>query len=338
VSYNKEDLKIRIKVEQVQEQTQLTGLFKMPVNIAVYFKNGDSLIQKIWVQKQGEDFYFDNPGNNDIDFILFDPGNRILKKITFEKNMGELSAQSRKAPNMIDRYDAFMAMRNMPLSAKREALVWGFQHETFFAIRSEIIKQLMEYDEMFDMVNARILNEHPETIKSFMGTYNRIPNGFLYYYEQWLKHPSYEIEIIALQKLYENNPEKLDYYLQLTKNKSGQNNNLAIKWLEISCQAQKNTTENLDQLINFTSPSYEFRTRVQAFEALKRLNFCNEKIMLNGFEALSSFNGRLSGPVKTVLDYFIQQNTYKKLMTDCYKKCGDEKLRQAVKSNFSFCE
>jgi aminopeptidase N len=336
VSYQSENKKVKVKVEQMQELTPLIGLFKMPINIMVYFKNGDSVQKQYWVQKQSEDFYIDNLQNAEIDYVLFDPANKILKKVTFDKPVPELLSQARKAPNMIDRYDAYTALRNIPLAEKRELLVWGFQHETFYALRNEIIKQLMEYDEMYDLVRSRLLNEDAETIKFFIGNFNEIPQGFLFYYETWLSHPSYDIETTVLQKLYDNYPEKISTYLNTTKNKTGQNNNIRIKWLEIACQAGVSKEENAGTLIGYTSPSYEFRTRVAAFEALKRLNICDKTIINNGFESQSSFNGRLSGPIKAVLDYFSQQSSYKKLMIECYKKSEDKKLKAVLKSNFTF--
>jgi aminopeptidase N len=336
VSYAAENNSIRVKVEQTQEVTQLTGLFKMPVNLAVYYKNGDSVWKKVWVQNQSEDFYIENPGGREIDYILFDPGNHILKKITFSKGAAMLSSQAMKAKNMIDRYDAFVAMRSLPVNDKREALVWGFNHETFYGIRAEIIKQLMDYDEFHDLVKSRLANEHPDVIKSFISSYNNIPPGFLSYYEVWLSHRSYEIVALCLQKLYDNAPAKMNEYLDRTASIQGQNNNVRIKWLELAIGSGRDKEANTRQLISLTSPSYEFRTRVSAFEALKRLGICNKEIIQNGFESLTSFNGRLSGPVKAVLDYFVQQNEYKKMVIEEYGKIGDEKLKLAVKAGFGF--
>ncbi len=336
VSYQNENNMIKVKVEQIQELTPLIGLFKMPVNVAIYYKNGTSITKQIWVEKQSEDFYFDNIKNNEIDYVLFDPNNKILKKITFDKSTAELLSQALKAPSMIDRYDAFIALRNTPLSQKREVLVGAFQKETFFGCRNEIIKQLMENEEMFDLVKSKIAKEHPETIKFFINSYNEIPQGFLYYYEGWLKHPSYDIVTAALQKVYDASPEKISQYLGATKFILGQNNNVRMKWLELAIQAKISVNENQILLVNYTSPSYEFKTRVAAFEALKRLNICDITIVNTGFEALSSFNTRLSGPVKTVLEYFSQQNLYKKMMIECYRKCSDSKLKVLVKKSFTF--
>jgi aminopeptidase N len=328
--------RIRIKVEQVQEQTQLMGLFKMPVNLAVYFKNGDSSVKKVWVQKQSEDFYIENNGNKEIDYLLFDPGNRILKKISFSKSAAELSSQAMKAANMIDRYDAYMAMRSLPVNDKREVLVWGFNHETFYGIRAEIIKQMMEYDEFHDLVKSRLANENPDVIKSFINSYNDIPAGFLSYYEVWLSHRSYEIRATVLQKLYDNAPAKMNEYLDRTASVQGQNNNLRIKWLELAILTGRDKEANTKQLISLTSPSYEFRTRVPAFEALKRLNIFNPEIISNAFQSLASFNGRLSGPVKVVMDYFVQEDEYKKMVIEEYKKLVDEKMKLVVKGSFGF--
>ncbi len=335
-SYASAKDKVMLKVEQIQELTALVGLFKMPINIAVYFKNGSKVQNQFWVQKQSEDFYLDNLQNLDIDYVLFDPGNKILKKISYERSNEAILAQARKAPEMIDRYDAYLASRNIPFAEKRELLVWGFQNETFYGIRNEIIKQLMENEEMYDLVKSRLTKENPETIKFFIGNFNEIPQGFLYYYETWLSHPSNDIVLAVMQKLYDNYPEKIAGYLATTKNKTGQNNNIRIKWLELACLSGNSKAENLQSLISYTSHSYEFKTRVTAFEALKRLNICDEIIITNAFETQASFNGRLSGPVKAVLDYFSQQAAYKKMMIETYKNSKDIKLKATLKTNFPF--
>ncbi len=336
VSYKSVNRGVVIKVEQVQELTSLIGLFKMPINIAIYYKNGTSSQKQFWVEKQSEDFYFDKAPEDEIDYVLFDPNSKVLKKVVFEKQVNEWLSQARKAPNMIDRYDAYIALRNTPLIEKRDLLVWAFQNETFYGLRSEIIKQLMESEEMYDLVKSRIATENTETIKFFINSYNKIPSGFLYYYEGWLKHPSNDIVVSILQKLYENAPEKFSGYLASTEHRMGQNNNIRIKWLELAIQTGHSVEENKNTLIAYTSSAYEFKTSVAAFEALKRLFICNQTVVNNGFEALSSFNGRLSGPVKTVLDYFSQQNDYKKMMMECYEKCSDSKRKMVVKSSFPF--
>jgi hypothetical protein len=90
-----------------------------------------------------------------------------------------------------------------------------------------------------------------------------------------------------------------------------------VRWLEYASKhfpEQRGTMEGL--ITDYAGELYEFRTRVNAFEALRRMNLFNASICRNLFNATLSFNSRLSGPAKDVLGYFRQQSAAKKIMSE----------------------
>jgi hypothetical protein len=68
--------------------------------------------------------------------------------------------------------------------------------------------------------------------------------------------------------------------------------------------------------VKYTSVSYEFRTRVNAAQAIKRLNYFDELLMKNLVQASFSSNSRLAGPCSQVLQYFHDQAKYRRTIRD----------------------
>jgi hypothetical protein len=90
--------------------------------------------------------------------------------------------------------------------------------------------------------------------------------------------------------------------LKATEGMSGQNNNIRTKWLEYAISNNYGDKQkHLDELSRLCGANYEFRTRVNAAQSLKRLNVCDKIIAANLIDACLTYNGRLSGPCAEVL-------------------------------------
>ena len=73
------------------------------------------------------------------------------------------------------------------------------------------------------------------------------------------------------------------------------------------------------ELIDYTSKSYEFETRINALNSLKNLNYLDEESALNIFDAYLSWHYRLSGAAKGVFDYFYQKEENKNILLNVFK-------------------
>ena len=119
--------------------------------------------------------------------------------------------------------------------------------------------------------------------------------------------PSYDVVMNALDKLSAQFPDKIVSYLAKTENVIGTSGrNVDIKRLEIKARVNNDQAAK-DLLVSYTSMSYEFRTRVNAAQALKRLNYFAKPLMANLTDAMTSSNYRLGVPCGEVLDYFYNQ-------------------------------
>jgi hypothetical protein len=135
-----------------------------------------------------------------------------------------------------------------------------------------------------------------------------------------LQDSSYSIIENALEKLSFQFPANTKKYLDITKNEKGVvGNNVRIKWLELACGLE-NREQYLNELVAYACPPYEFRTRINAMEALKKLNYFDEKVLEGLLASASHFNTRLASPAEQNLIYYYKQSSFKKMITDFASK------------------
>lgn len=310
-----------VEVKQIHEVNALVGYFKMPIVIEVHYKDGSKDSVKVWIEKAAHTISIPNASRKDIAFVLFDPGSRVLKNITFRKSYDELIAQATKAPHMIDRYDALVALRNFPLDRKRNFLVDRFNKETFHAIRSEILEQLI-YDDhpaSYQVLDKAATDPSVEVRRTLITKTNTIPKKALSTYEKLLKDASYNNISMALDKLLYQYPENSAKYLALTQNDIGLHANIRIKWHQYNA-LYNNSEESKKALVEYASNSYEFLTRRNAFEALVAINYLDENAVTHLFDAALNPNARLANPAVETLTHFAKQTPYAQLIDNYYHK------------------
>jgi alpha-ketoglutarate-dependent taurine dioxygenase len=71
-----------------------------------------------------------------------------------------------------------------------------------------------------------------------------------------------------------------------------------------------------DSLVEFSGPSYAYRSRVNALQALQRLNYLDRTAAGNLLEAATYWNNRLRAPARVVLDYFLGQHSHRETLEE----------------------
>jgi len=314
----------QLLVQQTQELTPVTGykngLYKMPVNIEVAYTDGSTDTKQYMVEEQSQLIPFDLPAHKKIAYVLFDPGNEIMKSVHFYKPYTMLRAQAFKATNLLDRYDAVVAMRSTDIQQRRADLIQLFHQEKFYAIKNEVLSQLANDADAssIQLLKEGLADADPAVRKAALkytnpnatlimqvetlltdSSYNIIESAL----QALLTDSSYDIIESSLQKLYDAHPEKAALYLAKTKNTEGNlGKNVLVKWLEISYYST-GKKQYADQLVSLTSTGYEFRTRVNAMNALKRCSYLNETLIANMIDAVLNPNNRLGGVAADILKY-----------------------------------
>jgi aminopeptidase N len=325
----------QITVTQTQEQDGVTGLFKMPIVFEVHYVDGSTATQKEWIENATQVVKVANPDGKEIEYVLFDPNSQVIKAVEFEKRPAELKAQGLKAKNMIDRYDAIVALAAQPFADRKGFLVEAYLKEPFWANRAELVKQLApELDSLDAGLVKRILTDPNARVRqALLDNSGQIPAKFLTDFETLLSDSSYWIEENALVKLSNQYPKNTSRYLEATKNDKGIGNKVHVAWLEVATGLDRN--RYLPQLVEYASPSYEFRARGYAFAALARLNYLDEKLLGYLVDAALNPNTRLANPAKQILNDYKQQTEYKKLLRDYdksheWKKWQDDVLKPVL--------
>jgi hypothetical protein len=295
----------RFQVWQTHETNDLVGLFKMPVLFEVHYKDGSSDRSTAWIENKYSEVVIPDPGKRSIEYTLFDPGRQVVKKVTFEKSFEELSAQAMKAENMIDRYDALVALKQTPVPDKRKLLIKCYSKEKFYLIKSEILEQLSK-DNTPESVELfrEALNDPDATVrKSVLLNVNPAPWILAADFEKCLNDYSYLNIELALDNLSSSFPQNVDQYLEMTKNMTGwRGMNIRMKWLQVAIGSGKK--EYLQELISYSGPKYEFETRMNSLNLLKKIRYMDETTIENARSAGKHWNNKLSTVGKEYLVYF----------------------------------
>ncbi len=294
-----------VSVEQVQEVNELKPLFRMPVKIRVYYKNGSADSITASIDKKEQKVRISNPLKARVDFVLFDPGRKILKKLDFGRSYDELASQLMKAPLMIDRYDALQALKKNSLTEKKDILLSAWNKDHFQLMRSAILEQLGRdrSAESVALFRKALHDENANVRKTALIVIDTVPESLRSDVESCLGDSSYLNIQFSLERLCSSFPSMAGHYLELTKNMEGwRGKNIRMAWLEISIRNGKK--EYLNELIPYSGPSYEFETRMNAFSALQKLSYVDPITTANALSAAKHWNFKLAVSAKAYLAFF----------------------------------
>ncbi|HNQ82885.1 MAG TPA: M1 family metallopeptidase [Bacteroidales bacterium] len=304
-----------VYVKQAHPRDNLTGLFKMPVTFEVYYEDSSFDRKLQWIQEEYSEVRIPNPKNKKVSFVLFDPGRRILKTVSFPKSPHELCDQALHAPLMTDRYDALVSMRNLGLDLKEKTLLEAWNAETFHLTRTEILKQLFagQSARAEEIYNQAIMDQDPLVRRAALENIGKVPDKAKDETEKLLSDISYIVVEKTLEVLCRSFPQDITRYLEATKNETGwRGRNIRMKWLEIAMQAEQR--EYTREITDYAGPQYEFETRINAFNLLRELNYLDKRGAAFLVDGCLYWNYKVSNAAKDVLGYFYQQNRYKTLV------------------------
>lgn len=335
---------IEFTVEQVQKIDPVVGIFKMPTDIAIYFKDGSVHRQTVMIDKAFQKFFIPTK-NKEIAFKLYDEGSFILKEIEFAKPVEELLAQFTKAENMLDRYDALIALKsqwnvivsNATINKNYEqALMNAWNKETYKEMRVEIANQWMGLPTLQFAVLSQIATDKTTEVRRVFVNKAPITEETKSLFENALTDSSYFTIEAALLKMW-NHPlfqNKHNSLLDKIKNLDGYTHNLKIRYCELATETYADMRGSfIAQLVNMSSPKYEFRTRILAMQALQRLNFLNEDLALHLFEGMTTFNSRLNSPAIEIATYFNKQTNYAKIFAKALNTYSLKAVSETDKAN-----
>ena len=318
VSYAAETMKTTFTITQTHATDSLTHLFKMPIVCEVHYTDYTKDTMRTMVSEKTTTVVIPNKSRRIIAYTLFDPGYEVLKTATFIKPYDELMYQARKATNMFDRYEALMAIKDSPIAQKRTDLVDLFYREKNYNIKAEIIAQLHRdsSNEVITVMQNALKDENFNVRRAVVENITNVPLSLLASYEKLLTDTSYVTIELVLRKLCKQYPANKEKYLTITAKTIGISKNVRIAWLEMMGNDSIDIVKK--ELVDYSSHSYEFRTRVKAMEALEHLRYADEAAVKNCCEAIISVNNRLSGPAEKSLKILMLRAEIKTMANNYY--------------------
>lgn len=297
-------------VEQKQQLDSLQSLFKMPINIGLYSNQGKVKAQQFWIQNKIDTCILALDAKQQNYFIVFDEGFHVIKKTTEDKTTAQWLLQAKFASHAIDRYLALLALKENTLAEKRNTLIETFKQDKADFVRGEAMAQLAndKHPKSVEIMKAAYSDKNFLLRRVALEKTDTISKKLLPFAEKLLEDTSYITIELALKKLAKAYPNRKEAYLTVTKGVEGISKNVRIAWLEL--QAQSNSDIFWKELVQYTSHSYEFRTRTKAMDAIENLNFWNLDLINNLLDASVNPNRRLAGPAKGLIKHLQKQSDF----------------------------
>lgn len=331
VSYEAKNMETVFTVKQTQEINDMVKLFKMPIVFQVHYTDGSIDEVKTWIENEDHVVAVPNSKGADVAFGLFDPNWQVLKNVNFEKETAVWLKQAQGAPNMIDRFDALVALRDIEFKDKRKELILQFDREDFYGMRAEIVSQLVNDNNRKSqaVVSKALKDDAVQVRRAVIDNVKEIPKSMYAEYLNLLQDDSYVTISKALGKLAIDFPDDISSFLTITEGVEGHNHNVEIKRLSF----MMDDVESLNRLIDLTGPSFEFRTRISAMDALSDKEFYNVAYMKNLIDAAVNFNGRLRRIAMGKLKPFLTDEVKKRLIIQTLKTAGttNQQKQRALK-------
>lgn len=321
IDYSRKMDSLILEIRQLQDIKPEMPLFVTKPIIEIHFEDESfdrfQFINQTQYQRI-ERFY---PESKQLAYVLFDPGDRILKRQEFNRPTNLLINQLLQAQLMIDRYEALFDLRKFPVEEKRTALLQAGSKADFHLIKSEIIDQLSadQYDDSKMFIINCLTDTSVFVRRAAINAMQEHHSAGVVELEKLLSDISYSNQELALRKLARLNPDRLPDYLSLIDTATGFPG-LNVKIAQLELLAQSGDEKAFKLLTNFSGNQYEFRTRMNAIKALSRLNSINETIANNLIEAAVHWNFRLSPVALEALQEFYADENNWVLIADQLKK------------------
>jgi hypothetical protein len=203
----------------------------------------------------------------------------------------------------------------------------AFQKETQSDFLAEITRQLMAEEAEALAFASRAFGSPDHSVRRVAINQCVINADTRSYFMKSLSDSSYENIEAALRRMWNHALFSSDKNAMLDQIKSldGYINNLRIAYFELGSEIYPDVNCT-GQLVAMAGPQYEFRTRVQAVNALRRMNHLDEYYARVLFDAILNFNSRLSNPVLSVCRSYMQETTHRQTFERALAMAAAENL------------
>ena len=337
VNYELLNKKIQFNIKQIQAKDELVGLFNMPIDFLIAYKDGTKQSFNKIIKE--ENVIFDETINSEkeIDYIVFDDGHKVLSQINFKRSTKMLLNQALRGNSFINRYEALIALKDIPFAEKRETFEMILHNmsdgntSNYYPLVSEILIQ-SKNEELENITSIFVIaldSKDPQVLNAVAINYPYCLKNVSLFSKYRSLLNSNELEVVknTFNHSVELNLLPKTELLSLTEKDSKIDNILRVNWLKTKVENQfpdgvknENSSTELAELVDFASQSFEFRTRKEAIEKLSKLNYIGGFSLDYIADALMSKNGRLKNPVIEYINNYKKIDINKELFNQYYIK------------------
>ena len=163
--YDEEENLAELTVTQIQEPESMAPIFKLPVLVDIYLKDGIAPIQKkIVVDQREQIFQFEVPSNPKA--IVFDSERMLLAQILDDRNIDAHKFLYKNSSRFLDRFEAIQALSDSEVEGL-ETLKQAIK-DPFWYIRGNALQNIDPIhidDELKEVIKDLILNDPKSQIR-----------------------------------------------------------------------------------------------------------------------------------------------------------------------------
>lgn len=138
-SWDSDRRRAKLTVKQTQPDSDVTGVFRAPVELSFSGGWGETAIQ-VEIEDREQSFYVTLPERPSL--VRFDPGNRLLKALTFEKEAPELIDQLRADTDVTGRIRAAEDLGKLATREAVTALATAVRDDAFWGVQAAAARAL----------------------------------------------------------------------------------------------------------------------------------------------------------------------------------------------------
>ncbi len=292
VSTEYSDATLHMTVLQTQKHDSTGGRFVMPIPIELHFVddhgNDRFVADTVVVANDTERFVF--PTEREPDYVIFDAGDAVLKRVAFPRTTTQLLAQLR-APRMIDRYLAAEALApsddqsltHLSWEGVTSSLQRAYQQEGSDHVRAAIVRAAArvvgESTAGNDAVGQalrlvvgamddRAIDVRKAAIEEAECVHDRVERAALL--RRRLTDSSVSNRMAALEQLASMHADSLAGPLRDVRRAWGNRTDLIMRWVGAVAMAREK--QFADDVARYAGPGYRGFARMASITALSRLD------------------------------------------------------------------
>ena len=316
-------------IEQTQVITPYTTYYSLPAELEIHLDNDTVMrLRRPLEAARLNTLFIPLPVGTHPRLVMFDPDERILKTLDFEKTPSEWRYQAVHARSVIKRRRAVERIGDQPDAA--EWLAERFREEKSPFVLESILAQLgHDTDGRVRRVFRAALHHPKASVRKAALRHLPAVVPFRDDLKGLLADPSYGVIHQALAMLLTAFPSDRWEFLNAARGQYGRQKEVRTLWLQYACL--DSAERYLPELKDYASPSYEFRTRLNAFHALQALNYLDDTVADHLWDAAFHFNWRFRSRAQAVIRYFAGQVRYRPVLAAAIRRLPPERQAQAEK-------